>query len=161
MFGFEKKLKFIESLTSYRAEEFSRDQELKSQVRKALDTDTSKVITDDSHQPFSQTPEMTLAEDLGSMGDQIETDISDFSSSRSLDKAVGQSSSDRMPGRIDSRDSFQEFKRLTEDLADDSPGRIMKRKLNHFEIERVAEKIKDRLEIEYKIQKERWCDDED
>jgi len=32
----------------------------------------------------------------------------------------------------------------------------MKRKLNHFQVERLAQDMKDRLEGELKIQKERW-----
>jgi len=158
MFGFEKRFGFIQSLITGKAGEFS---EL---IAKNLSgkLDTVKIAaagpSEAEENSARQTPDMIFPEDSGSVGDQLTDEIGgdgEYPASGAIHEQANEMSAYSAP-------PMQEMpSRFTEITAKHGSGgifparEIMKKKLNHFQIERLAEKIKERLETEIKVEKER------
>jgi hypothetical protein len=161
MFDIEKKMEFVRSLAGSKADQF------RGMVRETISSsgeipsppagETGEIMAEEYAR---RGPDMILAESYEDIGTQLrggEINIPDNSSSKR--------------GRISDAMSHQVHPLHPDESATPDagifPGRgaaishtgaaeIMKKKLNHFEIEKLAETIKERLESELKIQKERW-----
>lgn len=158
MFGFEKHIGFVKSLISDKAGQFSemitRNLFKTKEMAEMAISKPGEVLEN----AVRQVPDMILPEDTGSVSEQILDDSMEI---------VPESGSRAAPGQI--RDDVPGVSSLTRDMPrtkTDLAGRakhgeifptreIMRKKLNHFQIERLAQKIKERLESEIKVEKER------
>ena len=151
--SFEDKINdFIGSLSATRASQMA------DRVREAVSDTGSQPA--DSEPARDDIPDMILAEDSGPVGDQMESSDYDYSI-RSHSRAVRESAADSSPAGFQANTAAALFAAADQASAPKSglpqnPVRsVMQKKLNHFQIERAAEIIKERLDSESKIEKER------
>ena len=150
--SFEDKIDtFIGSLSSSRASEMA------DRVRETVNGVKEKSSPADEER--EDIPAMILAEDTGPVGDQMEVGDYDFSIKAHQNRAQSERN---QPAASDSlRDTGQPLPAANASgmsatgLPEASARSIMSKKLNYFQIERAAEIIKERLESEMKIEKER------
>jgi len=150
--SFEDKInKFIGSLSSAKA--------LGLSDRVGDVVNRSAEESSPADEPREDIPEMILAEDTGLVGDQMEAGDYDFSIK--AHKARAQSERNRQTASDSLRNIGQPFPAANDSwpgktkLPEASARTIMSKKLNYFQIERAAEIIKEHLESEMKIEKER------
>ncbi|MBD3217746.1 MAG: hypothetical protein GF310_05665 [candidate division Zixibacteria bacterium] len=159
MFGMERRGNFLSSLVSSGADRFSQA------VQENVGRITNTPLMDNVEMPEAQdsfedsAPDMILPEDEGSLGEQIMEGVEDFvprSMTREMqniqDSVMRAGMSSIGQEQTESLSQFIEQNRNRDIL----PARdIMRRRLNHFQIEQIAEKIKERLESEVKVDRER------
>ena len=104
-------------------------------------------------------PDMILAEDSGPVGGQMEAADYDFSirahSQTAHSSASGSPSTPQPQPTASPYEDIENQAARTTGLPQNTARNVMRKKLNHFQIEHVAEIIKDRMESELKIEKER------
>jgi hypothetical protein len=160
MFGSTRRLQFLESLTSSRAGEFAGQMENAVQPATEMISVVTENQSDSPGEAVRNIPEMILAENTESIGEQIESRAGGFQSAQDIGRQVSQvgrqaqSMFSQVSGQVSSGHESVTDTAETQPVTQASE--VMKRKLNHFQIERLAEVIKDRLESELKVQKERW-----
>jgi hypothetical protein len=159
MFGMERRGNFLSSLVSSGADRFS--QAVQENVGRITNTPLMENIEmpEAVQSVMDRAPDMILPEDEGSMGEQIMEGVEDFAP-RSLSRGM-QNIQDSVSGPGLSSIGQQQTESLSQFIEqnrnrDILPARdIMRRSLNHFQIEQIAERIKERLESEVKVDRER------
>lgn len=158
MFGLERHMGFIQSLVTERAGQFS--ERITNNLSRATGNFGGNIpgAGEIAENAIRQVPDMILPEDAGDVGNQIMGEVRNFAPEQALGNATQQAN-----------DAFSRTRAIAGDItraipdAGDLPGNrdllptqeIMRRRLNHFQIERLAEQIKDRLESEMKVDRER------
>jgi hypothetical protein len=157
MFGLEKHTGFIKSLVTEKAGQFTE------MVTKNL-SKTGDMIgmaagsLKSAEKALRQTPDMILPEDAGSLGEQILGEVGEFSPEAPIKAVPDQIHEGASRTASVAGETQQNIADLAKPVRQGEifPTReIMRKKLNHFQIERLAEEIKERLEAEIKVEKER------
>jgi len=160
MFGSTRRLQFLESLTSSRADEFSG--QIQDAIRPASEM-VSAVTENIPESPLDavrDVPEMILAESTESIGEQLENQTGGSQTIQGIRQQASrigrqsQSMFSQAAGQVEG--ALESVSGSSQSQAASPAREVMKRKLNHFQVERLAQDMKDRLEGELKIQKERW-----
>lgn len=160
MFDMEKKMKFVRSLAGSKADQFQ------SIVREGIagGSETLQTATDNAQEALAESagrmPAMVLAETYEDIGTQLEGgEIEDISESitgrQNISEAIPSQPTSLHPG-ASSPATFGIPSTERAKISRSEASEIMKKKLNHIQIEKLAETLKQRLDAELKIQKERW-----
>lgn len=149
---------FIRSLVTERAGQFSESITRNlSRATEAVGSNISRAGEFVEH-AVGQVPDMILPEDAGNVGSQIMGEVSDIAPAQSLRTAADQAHRVSSGASAIARETTREIRDINP-----LPGQgellqtqeIMRRRLNNFQIERLAEQIKERLESEMKVERER------
>jgi len=161
MFDMEKKMEFMKSLAGSKADQFrGMIREASSgggEILSSVVGESGEIMADETAR---RRPDMILAESYEDIGTQLEgggVDIPDesFPGRGRISDTMSRQVHTLRPGESAAPEAGT-FSDRGAAIAHTAAAEIMKKKLNHFQIEKLAETIKERLESELKIQKERW-----
>ena len=159
MFGMDRRGNFLDSLISSGAGEFAQ------RIEQNVDRFANAPILDNINLPeaagtfVNSAPDMILPEDEGSMGNQIMDGIDDYAphSARTGTENAANTAQDQAVPQT-TQNKIAPSNKIPDDRHAENilPARdMMRRKLNHFQVEKLAERIKERLEAEMSIERER------
>ncbi len=172
MFGLERRMGFIRSLVTDRASQFSeavtrnisRAGEMVGRVTERATESVGNIagrVTERATESVGditrRVPDMILPEDTGSVGEQIMGEVRE-AAQPAIRQGLDQIRETASGVASTAQAAAQRVSEITEQTRPREllpTGEIMRRKLNHFQIERLAEQIKERLESEIKVERER------
>jgi|GEM_PF-4113396 len=159
MFGMDRRGNFLSSLISSGAGEFA--QRIEQNVGRIANAPTLDNINlpETAESLVNSVPDMILPEDQGLVGGRIMDGIEDYapSSIRSGTENTANIVRNQATPQI-TQDEIAPSNGIPDDghAQDILPAReMMRRRLNHFQVEQLAERIKERLESEMRIERER------